>query len=116
MYNLTSSEGWYSANGLIVSNCDCVHVPASQARDVDPLRTHPDDYFRSLSEAEQNRLFGAAASDAIRSGTPMWRAVATKRGARSGLSTPRLVERQIEGRSRAAAVDALTRSGHLMAA
>lgn len=28
VYSLTSAEGWHSANSLIVSNCDCVNVPA----------------------------------------------------------------------------------------
>lgn len=31
MYNLTSSEGWYDANGVIVSNCDCVMIPTTVA-------------------------------------------------------------------------------------
>lgn len=29
VYSLASSEGWHSANSLIVSNCDCLMVPAS---------------------------------------------------------------------------------------
>jgi hypothetical protein len=28
VYSLASSEGWHSANSLIVSNCDCLMVPA----------------------------------------------------------------------------------------
>lgn len=30
VFNLTSAEGWYAANGLIVSNCDCRHIPATE--------------------------------------------------------------------------------------
>ena len=47
VYSLTSSEGWHSANNLIVSNCDCVHRPAHEdeppsgyAQDVDPDQIH----------------------------------------------------------------------------
>lgn len=33
VYSLTSSEGWHCANSLIVSNCDCVHIPVGDAGD-----------------------------------------------------------------------------------
>jgi hypothetical protein len=33
VYSLTSSEGWHTANNLIVSNCDCVHTPVNEPDD-----------------------------------------------------------------------------------
>jgi hypothetical protein len=35
VYSLTSSEGWHSANSLIVSNCDCTHVPTIEGKAAD---------------------------------------------------------------------------------
>jgi hypothetical protein len=67
VYNLTSSEGWLSANNLITSNCDCRHVPCAAAGAED-LTTSPFTYFKSLSEQDQDRLFGAANARAIRDG------------------------------------------------
>lgn len=111
VFNLTSSEGWYSANGLIVSNCDCKHVPAADRGDVSSLQTNPREYFNSLPKAEQDRLFGVAEADAIRGGTDISKAVNT-----GGLSTPRSIDRLVAGKSRPAAIADLTRSGYLTAA
>lgn len=47
MYNLTSVEGWYSANGLVVSNCDCVHMPSAEV--IEPQ--DPMEIFRSMDAA-----------------------------------------------------------------
>lgn len=33
VYNLSTAEGWYSAGGLIVSNCHCTVVPVFTSRD-----------------------------------------------------------------------------------
>ncbi len=96
--------------------CDCVHVPAADTGDAIALQTNPTAYFNSLSEADQNRLFGASAADAIRGGQSMSRAVATARGSKSGLAVPPTVERLIADKSRDAAIAALTRSGYLVAA
>lgn len=64
MYSLTSSEGWHVANGLIVSNCDCVHVPTSEGgRD---LRLSSEDYFDSLDRSEQDRVFTKAGAEILR--------------------------------------------------
>jgi hypothetical protein len=80
VYNLTSVEGWYSANGLIVSNCDCTAVPAREDT-ADDLRTDPKRYFDSLSAAEQSRQFTVAGAEAIRSGADVAQVV----NARSGM-------------------------------
>lgn len=73
VYNLTSSEGWFSANSLIVSNCDCVHVPARES--MQEVRTDPYAYFNSLSRAEQDRLLGANEAQAVRDGADIYRIV-----------------------------------------
>jgi hypothetical protein len=83
VYNLTSSEGWYSANGLIVSNCDCVHLPTTliarhQHRDRGFI--DPNAYFSSLGRAEQDRVFTAAGARAIREGGDMGQIVNARRG------------------------------------
>ncbi|MFI2664871.1 hypothetical protein [Micromonospora carbonacea] len=79
VYNLTSVEGWYSANGLIVSNCDCVHIPAREDS-ADDLRTDPKKYFASLSAAEQDRLFTVGGAEAIRAGADIAQVVNARKG------------------------------------
>ena len=79
VYNLTSVEGWYSANGLIVSNCDCRHIPSTEVVAGD-LVTDPSAYFDSLSLEEQNRVFTNAGARAIREGADMGRVVNARRG------------------------------------
>lgn len=60
VYNLTSTEGWYSANGLIVSNCDCRHIPASEdvAGDLttDPRKAIEFGKVTGLSEADTKAI------------------------------------------------------------
>lgn len=50
--------------------CDCRHVPARES--MDELRTNPYDYFGSLSQAEQDKLFGAEDAQAIRDGADIY--------------------------------------------
>lgn len=85
VYNLTSSEGWYSANGLIVSNCDCRHIPASEDVAGD-LRTDPYAYFNSLSKEAQEKVFGRSEARAINDGGDIYRVVNIKQ---NGLATAR---------------------------
>lgn len=82
VYSLTSVEGWHSANNLIVSNCDCVHMPAKLiARGHHhPGALDPKAYFGSLSRAEQNRIFTQAGAQAIRDGASMSSVVNARRG------------------------------------
>lgn len=54
--------------------CDCRHIPASEDLAGD-FRTDPYKYFESLSEAEQNRLFGDSEARAIRDGADIYRVV-----------------------------------------
>lgn len=55
-------------------NCDCVHIPASEDRGGSML-TDPYEYFDSLSEADQDRIFGKNDAQAIRDGADIYRTV-----------------------------------------
>ncbi|MBN1174000.1 MAG: hypothetical protein JXA67_17640 [Micromonosporaceae bacterium] len=59
--------------------CDCVHVPADEDA-ADDLTTDPEVYFESLSEGEQDRLFGRAGAQAIRDGADIGQVVNARRG------------------------------------
>lgn len=58
-------------------SCDCRHIPADEDIAGD-YRTDPEAYFRSLSEAEQNRRFGKARAQAIRDGADIAQVVNTR--------------------------------------
>lgn len=98
VFNLTSAEGWYDANGIIVSNCDCTHIPAIEDRAGD-FRTDPQALARSgritdLTEAEQRAIGdGADLSQLVnaRRGRSGLRGMTTTEGAtRRGLAGQRL--------------------------
>lgn len=97
--------------------CDCKHLPAAQAADTTGLRANPRDYFDSLSAKDQDHYFGATQAEAIRGGADLTKTVnaTTRKGSRSGLSTPRTVDRLIGGKPRAQAIEALTSAGYLAA-
>jgi hypothetical protein len=59
--------------------CKCKHIPAVEDVAGD-LRTDADAYFRSLSEAEQNRAFGRARAQALRDGADMSQVVNSRKG------------------------------------
>jgi len=82
VYSLTSVEGWHSANNLIVSNCDCIHLPTTLIARNQGHRgfIDPNAYFNSLSRAEQDRVFTAAGARAIREGADMGQVVNARRG------------------------------------
>lgn len=61
VYNLTSAEGWFSANGLIVSNCDCTNVPATP-ENRDGLLADPHAYLDDLSDDDLARTLGSRAN------------------------------------------------------
>lgn len=58
-------------------NCDCVHIPASnhQWAEAEGFVSDPYDYFNSLTEAEQDRLFTKAGAQTIRDGGDIYRVV-----------------------------------------
>lgn len=91
MHSLTSSEGWHVANSLIVSNCDCVHIPAAEDVNGD-WSTDPGTYFRSLSIADQDRLFTKAGAEAIRRGADMNQVV----NAREGVTVAQAFGQQVQ--------------------
>ena len=66
--------------------CNCVNVPSVEDT-ADDIRTDPKAYFNSLSEAEQNKQFGAASAKAIRDGADPSQVINARRK-RAGLSTP----------------------------
>lgn len=61
VYSPSSSEGWLSANNLIVSNCDCRNIPSSESIANDTL-TDPHAYFESLGPDERVKLMGSQAN------------------------------------------------------
>lgn len=62
--------------------CDCVHIPASESVG-DDLRVNVAEYFDTLSEAEQNRIFTNAGAEAIRNGADVNQVVNARRGMRT---------------------------------
>lgn len=117
VYSLTSSEGWHSANSLIVSNCDCVHVPAREDT-ADDVRTDPKAYFRSLSVDEQDRVFTKAGAEAIRLGADIGQVVNARRGARGLLTAGARVTgdeaRMLRGGRDRGRLEAVDVYGHLL--
>lgn len=71
--------------------CDCIHVPTSEA-DPQWLDTSSKDYFDSLSEAEQDRIFTRAGAQAIRDGASVSQVV----NARRGMQTARVYGRDLQ--------------------
>lgn len=58
-------------------NCDCIHIPASEALAGD-LTTDPYAYFNSMSEKEQDRWFGKHNAQAVRDGADIYRVQNTR--------------------------------------
>jgi hypothetical protein len=75
VYNLTSSEGWFAANGLIVSNCDCRHIPVDESVAGD-LTTDP----RAAVEAGNVTGLSKADHQAILDGADPGKVVNAHRG------------------------------------
>lgn len=91
VYSLTSSEGWLSANSLIVSNCDCIAVP-STSQTSRRLVTSPADAFHAMSQAEREKAFTKAGAEAIGLGADIGRVV----NARSGMGTAQVFGRDVK--------------------
>lgn len=62
--------------------CDCRAIPANEASVYD-LRTHPDEYFDSLTREQQDKIFTKGGAQAIRDGADIFQVV----NARSGMKT-----------------------------
>lgn len=59
--------------------CNCTQIPAREDAPGD-LRTDPKDYFQSLSEQDQNRIFTKDGAQAIRDGADIGQVVNARRG------------------------------------
>ncbi|WP_072689289.1 VG15 protein [Rhodococcus marinonascens] len=59
--------------------CDCRHIPSSEDAAGD-LHTDPKDYFDSLTEDLQNKIFTKAGAEAIRDGADISQVVNARRG------------------------------------
>lgn len=81
---LAGDDIWWKTDFKRHPRCRCVSVPLSGDPRSD-LITQPKDYFDSLSEAEQDRIFTKAGARAIRDGADMGRVVNARRKA-AGLS------------------------------
>jgi hypothetical protein len=125
VYSLTSTEGWHSANSLIVSNCDCRHIPVAESVPGD-VQVNPHAYFDSLDPAAQDDLLGKDGAAAVRAGADMAKVVNARRGMTAASDgrlytteaagrRPRLMPEQIfrEARDREDAVRLLRLHGYL---
>lgn len=97
--------------------CDCVHIPANEA-DAGDLRVNPDAYFRSLSKADQDRVFTIAGAQAIRDGADIGQVVNARRGMRTAahnqrgwIPRGRLVRQDVFGRGVYVTTEGVTRRG-----
>jgi len=79
VYSLDSSEGWHSANNLIVSNCHCTHIPVDEDIEDYPA-TDPKAYYDSLSPGARVKAFGKAGVEAIDAGADMNQVVNARQG------------------------------------
>jgi hypothetical protein len=90
--------------------CDCVHLPTTLvARHQRRGFIDPNDYFNSLSEGEQNRVFGLAGARAIREGADMGQIVNARRGMYTTTAYGRTVQATREGATRRGAFYRLER-------
>ena len=75
-------------------SCLCTSVPIQSVADIpDGLMSSPEEHFKSLSESEQDRIYGRAGAEAIRLGANPIQVVGARRGA-SGMSYSRAYPRR----------------------
>jgi hypothetical protein len=80
VYNLSSVEGWYSAANIILSNCDCIHLPSRQASAAGILQD-PKVIYDTLTPAERQRAgWSLADQKAIGAGADLNQVTNAKRG------------------------------------
>lgn len=82
--------------------CDCISLPTTRTRGLE-YRTDPDEYFRSLSAAEQDRVFTKAGAAAIRDGADIGQVVNARRRA-AGMNPA--ISRRLRTRARDIGLDA----------
>lgn len=122
VYSLNSSEGWHVANSLIVSNCDCMHIPGAE-NVVGDERTDPYATFQAMTEQQQEKVFGRSEARAIRDGADIYRVVnvsqrglATAAGARRYGAPSRLTVDDIYRRAgtRTNAIRLMRQEGYIL--
>lgn len=79
--------------------CDCRHIPASESVAGD-MTVSPADYFESLNPAQQDKTFGKAGAEAIRSGADIGQVVNARRGMQAAQVGGRKVLLTSEGTTR----------------
>jgi hypothetical protein len=68
VYNLQTDDGWYTANSIIVHNCQCVTVPVViGVPNRFPLPTGQQ-IFNSKTNAEQDEMLGPEVAERVRAG------------------------------------------------
>lgn len=82
-------------------SCDCVHVISTAGSTEGALREglvdDPYDYFRSLSEGEQDRMFGRYQAEAIRDGADIYQVINSRRGRMGAFTTEGTTRRGYAG-------------------
>lgn len=94
----------YNEGFLRHPECLCKHIPAAENTAHD-LLTNPNDYFESLSAAEQDKVFTTAGAEAVRLGADLSQVV----NARRGMSTAQQNARGWIPKGRLTPVDAFGR-------
>ncbi|WDF34553.1 hypothetical protein PTW37_06545 [Arthrobacter agilis] len=63
--------------------CDCIHIPSRESVAGD-VTTDPYSYFESLSESDQDRIYGKGSAQAVRDGGDIFQVVNAERGVKPG--------------------------------
>jgi hypothetical protein len=79
--------------------CDCRHIPSTESLAGD-MTVDPVSYFDSLTKAEQDKTFGAAGGEALRSGANMGQVVNARRGVQVSQVGGRKILTTTEGTTR----------------
>lgn len=80
--------------------CQCIHVPSDNMTAAQLREFSSRSYFDSLSEAEQDRIFGKAGAQAIRDGASVAQVVNARRGMRTASVFGHDVQITLEGTTR----------------
>lgn len=62
--NLSTTEGWYSANNITVSNCDCIIAPSSE-KDLPP-EYDPEKLYEIYKNVHESQMTGTQVAKAMR--------------------------------------------------
>lgn len=98
VYNLETATGWYSAGGIVTHNCRSVLVVVVVGAEP-PTDQNGETWFKSLSNADQNELFGRGRADLYRRGDITMSALLDQSGRPIPLSDLRLDQRNAGDRT-----------------